>query len=135
MQTAMAERDANALGAERPVTGGLLDLGHLDHQTLGDTTLRREVLQLFLSEVPKIVADLKQANDVRAWRMALHTIKGVALNLGAFQLARQCRHFEQSEGADVQSQRYDAARAIATLVDETRTAINSLLGEGSTPRV
>ena len=112
----------------------LLDLRHLDHQTLCDPVLRNEVLELFLAETPKYVADLKAAHDCKSWRMAVHTLKGVSLNLGAFRLAQVCKQFEGPEAAGTVMQMHDAALAIATLILETRQAIAAATPKSTLPR-
>ncbi len=112
----------------------LLDLRHLNHQTLGDPLLRNDVLELFLAETPKYIADLKAASDCKSWRMAVHTLKGVSLNLGAFRLAQVCRQFEGPEAAGTVMQMHDAALAIATLILETRQAIDAVMPKSALPR-
>ena len=110
-----------------PVPAAVLDLRHLNHQTLGDPVLRAEVLQLFLAEAPKYIADLQAATDCGSWRMAVHTLKGVSLNLGAIRLAQICRQFESEEAVAAQSQKHGAAATIADMIDETRAAIGAAL--------
>jgi HPt (histidine-containing phosphotransfer) domain-containing protein len=65
----------------------VLDLAHLRTYTLGAVDLEREILALFLAELPKSCALLKTAADAKAWHMAAHTLKGSALAVGAGQLA------------------------------------------------
>ena len=72
----------------------VLDLRHLARQTLGDSQLKAIVLGLFVDESPRYRANIVCAADVKAWRMAVHTLKGVALNIGAFRLAQLCKHYE-----------------------------------------
>ena len=82
MHSFAEEIDAPPL-APLPLNGQpLLDLRHLNHQTLNDPLLRNDVLELFLAETPKYIADLKAATDCKSWRMAVHTLKGAARNLG-----------------------------------------------------
>lgn len=134
MHSFAAEMDAPPPAALALASQPLLDLRHLDHQTLGDPVLRNDVLELFLAETPKYVADLKSAHDCKSWRMAVHTLKGVSLNLGAFRLAQVCRQFEGPEAAGTVLQMHDAALAIATLILETREAINAAIPKRSMPR-
>jgi HPt (histidine-containing phosphotransfer) domain-containing protein len=111
----------------------LLDLRHLDHQTLGDKALRSEVLQLFLDEAGKYCADLQSADECKTWRMALHTLKGVSLNLGAFRLAQLCRQFECTTASGLHPRRREGATAIAVLLDETVVAIRAALPPSTPP--
>ena len=105
----------------------LLDLRHLDHQTLGDAKLRRIVLELFLDEAPQYATNLRNAGDRKAWRMAVHTLKGVALNLGAFPLAWLCKDTEAMDLAAGSASQQSAAQAIGALIDDTATSIRTTL--------
>lgn len=123
--TAVSAQASEATTA--PASAPLLDLRHLDHQTLGDASLRRIVLNLFLDEAPQYAANLRAADDRKAWRMAVHTLKGVALNIGAFPLAWQCKDYE---ALDVQTGTIDqqaAVDAIASLIDGTVATIRTTL--------
>ncbi len=106
----------------------LLDLRHLDHQTLNDAKLRRIVLELFLDEAPQYAANLRNAQDRKAWRMAVHTLKGVALNLGAFPLAWLCKDTEAMDLAAGSQGHQAAAEAVSALIDDTATSIRTTLG-------
>ncbi len=74
--------ELHQLSDRRPV-----DLVHLARFTLGNRELEREVLDLFVTQVPVYIADLKQAASDRAWKIAAHTIKGSARAVGAWELA------------------------------------------------
>jgi len=65
----------------------VLDREHLARYTLGERDLEREVLDLFLGQVPETMAELKAARDHKAWHQAAHTLKGSARVIGAWQLA------------------------------------------------
>ena len=121
----MAPEAHNAIGSAL-----LLDLRHLDHQTLNDAGLRRIVLELFLGEAPHYAANLRLAKDRKDWRMAVHTLKGVALNLGAFPLAWLCKDYELFDtAADASTQRL-AAETLAARINDTAAAIRALLAQG-----
>ena len=99
----------------------LLDVRHLDRQTLSDPELRAVVLGLFLDEAPRLARDIAGASDVKAWRMAVHTLKGVALNIGAFRLASLCKQHEML-GFD-HAERAELAAAIAESLREIRNLL------------
>ena len=113
--------------APAAVSAQLLDLKHLNHQTLGDVNLRRIVLGLFLDEAPQYAANLRTAANRKAWHMAVHTLKGVALNLGAFKLAALCKHHEGLDVAAGIARQHTAAHAIAGMIDDTVAAIRQTL--------
>jgi HPt (histidine-containing phosphotransfer) domain-containing protein len=109
----------------------LLDRAHLRHQTLGDQNLERIVLRLFLDEAPRYAADIETAADATAWRMAIHTLKGVALNIGAFQLAQICRNHERVLLASDPAANRRAAAEIVAMTKATARAISDILAQGS----
>jgi HPt (histidine-containing phosphotransfer) domain-containing protein len=127
---AVSETNRTAPGEIAQTAAPVLDLRHLNHQTLGDAELRRVVLQLFLGEVSKYVGDVANASDRAAWRMAMHTLKGVALNLGAFRLAQICRQHENAELPVSQLKKQEALAALAQAVAATRSAIQAVIGQG-----
>ena len=109
----------------------LLDLRHLSHQTLGDAALQRVVLGLFLDEAPRYAADIEIAGNIKAWRMAVHTLKGVALNIGAFRLAQLCK---QHEGLDFTSGRtatFEAVRVLTEMLNATTAEIRQVIQPSS----
>ena len=65
----------------------VLDIAHLRRYTLGDRGLEREILDLFVEQLPKTIVALKTAAVDRDWRMAAHTLKGSARAVGAHRLA------------------------------------------------
>ncbi len=63
-----------------------IDLAHLDRQTLGDRTVRDEVLAMFVGQTASLRAELGQcAGEARA-RIA-HRVQGAALGIGAHAVA------------------------------------------------
>jgi HPt (histidine-containing phosphotransfer) domain-containing protein len=128
MRGQVAELKPLSLEAAAPSAEPLIDWRHFKHQTLGDAALGQEVIALFLADTPNYIAALRSANDAAEWRMAVHTLKGVALNLGAVPLARLCRSVEFLAAANGPSGRTDAISAIAKLVEETRSAIGDPVG-------
>ena len=75
-----------------------VDLKHLRRYTLGDKGLEREVMQLFLAQIPKTIGALRDAVDEHEWRIAAHTIKGSARAIGAWQIARLAEQAERMAG-------------------------------------
>lgn len=108
----------------------LLDRQHLRHQTLGDKELARVVLGLFLDEAPRYAAELTAARDAKAWKMAVHTLKGVALNIGAFRLAQLCRECESPELTMDLAGPSAAAVRIGMMIESTSANIRDALLPG-----
>lgn len=73
-----------------------IDLEHLESATFGDRALKREVLRLFSGQVANLVAIIGSANaETRS--AAAHTLKGAALGIGAFELAKAAESVELGE--------------------------------------
>lgn len=91
MLTTFASATPVAL-AHRPQ---VLDLTHLRRFTMGSVAFEREVVGLFIAELPKSLAALERAQTAYEWHMAAHTLKGLALGIGACRLAQAAREAEQ----------------------------------------
>ena len=61
----------------------VLDRAHLAHYTMENPALEREIIELFLSQLPVTLASLKQAGNQAEWKLATHTLKGSAAAVGA----------------------------------------------------
>lgn len=72
-----------------------VDRAHLARYTLGDPVLEREVLGLFIAQIPLTVESLKFAASDRDWYMAAHSLKGSARAVGAWKLAGLAQQAEK----------------------------------------
>lgn len=72
--------------ASRPV-----DLVHLARQTLGDSQLEWEILQMFNQIAESYLNRLKADSEGPAATANLHALKGAALGVGAQAIAEQAR--------------------------------------------
>jgi HPt (histidine-containing phosphotransfer) domain-containing protein len=81
----------------------VLDRDHLSRYTLGDEQLEREVLGLFIGQVPETLAALDAAADSEGRFRAVHTLKGSARAVGAVRLARVAERTERvvRDGGDL----------------------------------
>ena len=64
----------------------IFDETHLDHQTMGDESLRVEILALFASEIERLLVQAEREEDSAKLAGRLHAIKGLARNVGARRL-------------------------------------------------
>jgi HPt (histidine-containing phosphotransfer) domain-containing protein len=113
-----AEREAREAGEiAEPI-----DLGYLARVTQGNRVLEREVLELFVGQLPVYVEQLRWADNQKDWRFAAHTIKGSALAVGAHRLADLAHLAEgldlEVEPADRERLRRQAADGVAAASDE-----------------
>jgi HPt (histidine-containing phosphotransfer) domain-containing protein len=107
--------------AERPI-----DVDHLARMTLGDSSLEREVLQLFDRQAEMLLARMQLAAPAAAAAHA-HTLKGSSSGIGAWKVARAA---EAVEFAATSKGAADVAAAIGCLaaaVGEARMVIAELL--------
>jgi signal transduction histidine kinase/HPt (histidine-containing phosphotransfer) domain-containing protein/BarA-like signal transduction histidine kinase len=75
----------------------VFDRGGLLNRVLDDEALFRELLGVFTDELPRMVAaleDAQQRSDAQAIRVAAHTLKGSASNIGAPVLLSLAREIE-----------------------------------------
>jgi HPt (histidine-containing phosphotransfer) domain-containing protein len=102
-----------------------IDLEHLSRMTLGDRSLEREVLQLFDRQASMLLARMQTAEPAVVAASA-HTLKGSALGIGAFEVARAATAVEFAAGCDV-DELADRVRLLGGAIDEVRAVITGLL--------
>ncbi len=99
-----------------------IDLDHLARMTLGDRSLEREVLALF-SRQAEILLQRMDVENPALTAASAHTIKGSALGIGAWRVARAAEAVEHAGTVQL-------AAAIATLgvaIGEAKSAVAGLL--------
>lgn len=62
---------------------GVLDRDHLARYTMDNPALEREIIELFLQQLPVTLKALKSAKSSADWKLATHTMKGSAAAIGA----------------------------------------------------
>jgi HPt (histidine-containing phosphotransfer) domain-containing protein len=108
---------------------GVVDFAYLEEFTAGDDAVIDEVLDLFREQSAIWGAMLTPSNE--GWPDGVHTIKGAARGVGAFQLGDACQACEAAgpSGLDQVRDALDAALAdIAAYAHER--ALNSLKSPG-----
>lgn len=78
--------------ARRDLTGAV-NFGYLEDYTAGDGAVIDEVLAIFREQAQLWSALLTPDNE--GWRDAVHTIKGAARGVGAFELGDACEAAER----------------------------------------
>jgi len=99
----------------------MLDLEHLSHQTQGNRSLEREVLDLFVVQIDGLIERLRCGGRQERSDTA-HLIVGSAAAIGAFDVARIAGRIESTEG----SADDDIAELVAA-VEQTRECIAARL--------
>jgi len=98
MVTMLAEHKFDAGPAAEGFHLTPVDLKHLRRYTLGDLGLEREVLSLFLAQLPETISALGAARTDKDWKIAAHTLKGSGRAVGAWRIARIADQAERCEG-------------------------------------
>lgn len=115
-----AEEDASASlfpWYEQPI-----DLDHLGRMTLGERSLEREVLALFDRQAEMLLERMSHA-DQAVVAAAAHTLKGSAVGIGAWRVAKAAEAVERAAAAELAA----ALVALSAAVGECRSAISGLL--------
>jgi HPt (histidine-containing phosphotransfer) domain-containing protein len=102
-----------------------IDVTHLARMTLGDSSLEREVLQLYDRQAEMLLARMQQAGAAAAAAHA-HTLKGSSSGIGAWKVARAAEAVERA----AMSGSPDIGAAIVNLgvtIGEARAVIAELL--------
>lgn len=64
----------------------VFDRAHLAHYTMNNAELEREIIELFLAQLPVTIDLVHEAESHEEWRLATHTLKGAAAAVGACRL-------------------------------------------------
>lgn len=72
-----------------------IDRAHLARYTLGQADLEREILGLFVRQLPLTLESLRFAATDRDWQVAAHTLKGSARAVGAWKVAQLAQSAER----------------------------------------
>lgn len=105
-----------------------VDLQHLRRFTFGDRGLEKEVLELFLAQLPHTIAALSSACNERDWRIAAHTLKGSGRAVGAWQIAGLAEEAERLADARSRTTASQTVARIEQAASEARSFIVSQYG-------
>lgn len=104
-----------------------IDIQHLFRMTLGELSLQREVLELFDRQADILLPRIRRGAPAVATASA-HTLKGSAVSIGAFKVARAAEAVEQARGCGIADATVAAAmETLAAVLDETKAEIARLL--------
>ena len=99
-----------------------IDLQHLARMTLGERSLEREVLGLFERQAEMLLPRIRAGTPAVAAAFA-HTLKGSALGIGAWRLARAAEAVEQAKDGELAA----AVDALGTAIAEIKLEVARLL--------
>jgi HPt (histidine-containing phosphotransfer) domain-containing protein len=101
-----------------------IDLVHLARTTLGDRNLEREVLHLFDRQSTLLIARMRTAAPSGVATLA-HTLKGSALGIGAWRVARAAEALELAGAREAEIG--SALERLNAASEEARSVIADLL--------
>ena len=112
---------------DQPALGVVIDTEHLSRMTLGELSLQREVLALFDRQADMLLPRIRQGAPAMAAASA-HTLKGSAVGIGAFKVARAVEEVEQAQGLEIRDAAIAAAvDTLAAVLEEAKAEIARLL--------
>jgi HPt (histidine-containing phosphotransfer) domain-containing protein len=122
----LAVSAADQRPAQSPALAGPpIDRDHLKRMTLGDTSLEREVLQLFDRQAALLVDRMHGAEPAALSALA-HALKGSARGIGAWGVAHAAEAIERA-AAGRSDERDTALNGLAAAVAAVRAVISELL--------
>jgi HPt (histidine-containing phosphotransfer) domain-containing protein len=128
MSVRPAAIEANVTAGSRDQAPGAIDLQHLSRYTLGDRGLEKEILLLFLTQLPETIAALSTATSECDWKVAAHTLKGSGRAVGAWRIAGLAEDAEGLLFGINREARLDAVARIEEAVLEARAFIDAVYG-------
>jgi HPt (histidine-containing phosphotransfer) domain-containing protein len=78
----------------RKIAPVIFDRAHLTQYTMDSPELEREIIGLFVAQLPDILYRLQNADSRADWRIATHTLKGSALAIGACKIGDLAKKLE-----------------------------------------
>jgi hypothetical protein len=104
-----------------------IDIAHLSRMTLGEHSLRHEVLALFDRQADILLLRIRGGAPAVA-AVSAHTLRGSAAGIGAFKVARAVEAVEQTQGFEARDAAVAAAiDTLAVVLEEAKAEIARLL--------
>jgi len=108
-------------------SGEAIDIAHLSRMTLGEHSLKHEVLALFDRQADILLLRIRGGAPAVA-AVSAHTLRGSAAGIGAFKVARAVEAVEQTQGFEARDAAVAAAiDTLAVVLEEAKAEIARLL--------
>lgn len=92
---------------------------------MGDRALEKEILELFLGQLPQTIEALRRATTERDWRIAAHTLKGSGRAVGAWRVAHLAEYAEREATRASGEHRVEVVARIEEAAAEARDFIHA----------
>ena len=96
----------------------IFDRTHLAQYTMDSPDLEREIVGLFMAQLPAILERLLNVSSRADWRMATHTLKGSALAVGACRIGEFAKKLEPVDGLEASEKRKKLLSGLVQAIDE-----------------
>lgn len=104
----------------------IFDQAHLAHYTMNSEDLEREIVGLFLQQLPMTTDLIEEAQTAAEWKLSVHTLKGAAAAVGANQLLGVVMDLENiAYGSDI-DQKARLLKALRDAADEFRATVRHI---------
>jgi HPt (histidine-containing phosphotransfer) domain-containing protein len=119
---------SSRLAVVSPERPAVIDEDHLGRMTLGDRSLEREVLEIFVRQTAIMLGRISDAEPSLA-AAAAHTLKGSARGIGAWRVAHAADRLEQAAGEGHRGDMDDAVEELKAASLEVSAAIGTRLAK------
>jgi HPt (histidine-containing phosphotransfer) domain-containing protein len=96
----------------------VFDRAHLAQYTMDSPELEREIVGLFVAQLPAILERLLNVSSRADWRIATHMLKGSALAIGAYKIGNLARKLEPINGLEQSEKRKKLISGLVRAVNE-----------------
>ena len=96
----------------------IFDRAHLAQYTMDSPELEREIVGLFVAQLPAILDRLQNFDSRADWRIATHTLKGSALAIGACKIGDLAKKLEPVNGPEQEAKRKKLLSGLVRAVNE-----------------
>jgi HPt (histidine-containing phosphotransfer) domain-containing protein len=96
----------------------IFDRAHLAQYTMDSPELEREIVGLFVAQLPGILERLLNVSSRADWRIATHTLKGSALAIGACKIGDLAKKLEPIDAMEQSEKRKKLISGLVRAVNE-----------------
>ncbi len=121
----MAQASTKRSGRTK-VSQVVFDRSHLTQYTMESPELEREIVGLFLAQLPGILDRLLNGSTGADWRIATHTLKGSAMAVGARKIGDLARQLEPFNDPERGEKRKKLLSGLVEAIDEFDTVARQL---------